>query len=61
MSNQKTRNDGLARNSTIVADLAHMWAYAEHDGLSRLTTEDFSHGRLYGAVLAHNPFKSESP
>ncbi|MGH9325828.1 MAG: PIN domain-containing protein, partial [Terriglobia bacterium] len=35
---------------------AHMWAYAEHYGLSELLTEDFEHGRLYGSVRAVNPF-----
>jgi predicted nucleic acid-binding protein len=35
---------------------AHMWAYAEHFGLSELWTEDFEDGRLYGSVRAINPF-----
>ncbi len=35
---------------------AHLWAYAEHYGLSELISEDFSHGRLYGSVRAVNPF-----
>ena len=35
---------------------AHMWAYAEHYGLSELISEDFQHDRLYGAVRAVNPF-----
>jgi len=35
---------------------AHMWAYAEYYGLSELLSEDFDHGRLYGAVRAVNPF-----
>jgi predicted nucleic acid-binding protein len=35
---------------------AHMWAYAEHYGLTELFTEDFEHGRLYGTVRAVNPF-----
>lgn len=35
---------------------AHMWAYAEHYGLSELLSEDFEHGRLYGTVRAVNPF-----
>ncbi|HKV41720.1 MAG TPA: hypothetical protein VJX67_21125 [Blastocatellia bacterium] len=35
---------------------AHMWAYAEHYGLTELFTEDFEHGRLYGTVRAMNPF-----
>ena len=35
---------------------AHVWAYAEHFGLSELWTEDFPHGRLYGSVKVVNPF-----
>ncbi|MGH2865251.1 MAG: PIN domain-containing protein [Solirubrobacteraceae bacterium] len=35
---------------------AHMWAYAEHHGLQRLLSEDFQHGRTYGAVTIVNPF-----
>ncbi len=35
---------------------AHLWAYAEHYGLSELYSEDFEHDRLYGAVRAVNPF-----
>jgi predicted nucleic acid-binding protein len=35
---------------------AHMWAYAEHHGLTRLISEDFQSGRLYGSVLALDPF-----
>ena len=35
---------------------AHMWAYAEVNGLDRILSEDFQHGRLYGSVLAVNPF-----
>lgn len=35
---------------------AHMWAYAEHYGLSDLYSEDFEHNRLYGTVRAVNPF-----
>lgn len=34
---------------------AHLWAYAEHFGLSELWSEDFQHGRMYGAVRAVNP------
>lgn len=36
---------------------AHLWAYAEHFGLSELMTEDFQHGRLYGTVRATDPFQ----
>ena len=35
---------------------AHLWAHAEHYGLSELYSEDFEHGRLYGTVRAVNPF-----
>jgi predicted nucleic acid-binding protein len=35
---------------------AHLWAYAEHYGLSELLSEDFEHDRLYGTVRAMNPF-----
>jgi predicted nucleic acid-binding protein len=35
---------------------AHLWAYAEHYGLSELLSEDFDHGRRYGTVLVRNPF-----
>jgi predicted nucleic acid-binding protein len=36
---------------------AHLWAYAEHYGLSEILSEDFQHGRLYGSVRAVNPFR----
>lgn len=35
---------------------AHMWAYAEVFGLGELLSEDFQAGRLYGTVMAVNPF-----
>ena len=35
---------------------AHLWAYAEHYGLSELISEDFQHDRLYGTVRVVNPF-----
>jgi predicted nucleic acid-binding protein len=35
---------------------AHLWAYAEHYGLSEMYSEDFEHGRLYGTVRVVNPF-----
>jgi predicted nucleic acid-binding protein len=38
---------------------AHMWAYAEHYGLSRLLSEDFQPGRMYGSVLAVDPFEAD--
>ena len=36
---------------------AGMWAYAETNGLDELLSEDFQHGRHYGAVRAINPFR----
>jgi len=36
---------------------AHLWAYAEQFGLDRLLSEDFEHDRMYGTVLAVNPFR----
>jgi predicted nucleic acid-binding protein len=38
---------------------AHMWAYAEHYGLSRLVSEDFQSGRMYGSVFAVDPFAAD--
>jgi len=35
---------------------AHLWAYAEHYGLTELLSEDFEHGRKYGMVRVRNPF-----
>ena len=35
---------------------AHLWAYAEHYGLSEIWTEDLQHDRLYGTVRVVNPF-----
>lgn len=35
---------------------AHLWAFAEVYGLSKLISEDFQHDRLYGTVRVHNPF-----
>ncbi len=35
---------------------AHLWAYAEHYGLSEILTEDLQHDRLYGTVRVINPF-----
>jgi predicted nucleic acid-binding protein len=35
---------------------AHLWAYAEHYGLSPLYSGDFQHRRRYGTVLVVNPF-----
>jgi predicted nucleic acid-binding protein len=39
---------------------AHLWAYAEGNGLAELISEDFEHGRLYGSVRARNPFLTVS-
>ena len=39
---------------------AQMWAYAEHFGLTRLLSEDFQSGRMYGSVLAVDPFAEDS-
>lgn len=38
---------------------AHLWAYAEVNGIDELLSEDFQHGRLYGTVTVRNPFVSE--
>ncbi|MFW6206999.1 MAG: PIN domain-containing protein [Gemmatimonadota bacterium] len=35
---------------------AHLWAYAEVFGLAEIVSEDFQHGRRYGAVRVVNPF-----
>lgn len=35
---------------------AHLWAYADHYGLSEILSEDFESGRMYGAVRVRNPF-----
>lgn len=37
---------------------AHLWAYAEVYGVEEILSEDFTHGRHYGAVRAVNPFLS---
>ena len=37
---------------------AHLWAYAEVNGLPEILSEDFAHGRHYGSVRASNPFLS---
>ncbi len=36
---------------------AHLWAYAEHYGLSPLYSEDFQHDRPYGTVRVIDPFR----
>jgi predicted nucleic acid-binding protein len=35
---------------------AHLWAYAECNGIPEIISEDFEHGRMYGAVTVRNPF-----
>lgn len=35
---------------------AHLWSYAEVHGLAEIISEDFQHGRIYGSVMARNPF-----
>jgi predicted nucleic acid-binding protein len=35
---------------------AHLWAYAECNGLPEILSEDFQHGRMYGSVRVMNPF-----
>jgi len=35
---------------------AHLWAYAEHFGMSTIYSEDFQDGRVYGTVRIVNPF-----
>ena len=35
---------------------AHLWAYAEVNGLHEILSEDFEHGRHYGSVRAVDPF-----
>jgi predicted nucleic acid-binding protein len=37
---------------------AHLWAYAEVYGVEEILSEDFAHGRHYGAVRTVNPFLS---
>ncbi|MBK9260522.1 MAG: PIN domain-containing protein [Polyangiaceae bacterium] len=34
---------------------AHLWAYAEHYGLSEILSEDFQDGCVYGTVRVRNP------
>lgn len=35
---------------------AHLWAFAEVNGLSQIYSEDFEHGRYYGDVRVVDPF-----
>ena len=39
---------------------AHLWAYAEVNGVDEILTEDFEHGRHYGNVRAVDPFLAAS-
>jgi predicted nucleic acid-binding protein len=39
---------------------AHLWAYAEVNGLSEILSEDFEHGRHYGSVRVVDPFLAAS-
>ena len=39
---------------------AHLWAYAEVNGLEEILSEDFEHGRRYGTVRARDPFLAGS-
>ena len=36
---------------------AHLWAYAEENGLPELFSEDFEHDRVYGTVRVIDPFR----
>ena len=36
---------------------AHLWAYAEVFGVPEILSEDFEHGRSYGAVRVIDPFR----
>ena len=38
---------------------AHMWAYAEANGLDQLLSEDFQDDRTYGTVRVVNPFVAD--
>lgn len=35
---------------------AHLWAYAQVNGIAEILSEDFEHGRHYGRVRVTNPF-----
>ena len=35
---------------------AHLWAYAECNGIAEIVSEDFSHQQRYGRVRVVNPF-----
>jgi predicted nucleic acid-binding protein len=40
---------------------AHLWAYADYNGLDQILTEDLQHGRRYGGVRVVNPFVAIEP
>lgn len=37
---------------------AHLWAYADENGLDPIWSEDFEDGRTYGRVRVCNPFRA---
>lgn len=39
---------------------AHLWAYAEHYGLTEILSEDFSDGQRIGTVRVRDPFASDA-
>ena len=39
---------------------AHLWAYAEVNGIPEILSEDFEHGRHYGSVRTVDPFQVAS-
>ncbi len=39
---------------------AHLWAYAEVNGVPEILSEDFEHGRHYGSVRVVDPFLAAS-
>jgi len=39
---------------------AHLWAYAEANGIPEILSEDFEHGRYYGSVRTVDPFLAAS-
>lgn len=39
---------------------AHLWAYAEVNGIPEILSEDFQHGRHYGSVRVVDPFLAAS-
>jgi predicted nucleic acid-binding protein len=39
---------------------AHLWAFAEVNGIAEILSEDFEHGRHYGGVRVVDPFLEAS-